>query len=93
MGLFGNPYGFLYGFPANGYSCKALLLLHIDRNKFIKQIKTTVSHWKRWLKIGAVEQIRTVDLFLTKEVLCLLSYNSELATRMGLEPTTSSVTG
>lgn len=25
---------------------------------------------------GAVEQIRTVDLFLTKEVLCLLSYNS-----------------
>lgn len=44
--------------------------------------------------VGAVEQIRTVDLFLTKEVLCLLSYNSEkMATRMGLEPTTSSVTG
>ena len=50
---------------------------------------------------GAVEQIRTVDLFLTKEVLCLLSYNSifslvtkeRMATRMGLEPTTSSVTG
>ena len=72
---------------------------------------------------GAVKQIRTADLFLTKEVLCLLSYNSKvikifcrfnvlitgtqlqkkqpsitdscssLATRMGLEPTTSSVTG
>ena len=26
---------------------------------------------------GAVKQIRTADLFLTKEVLCLLSYNSE----------------
>ena len=29
------------------------------------------------INCGAVEQIRTVDLFLTKEVLCLLSYNSE----------------
>ena len=26
---------------------------------------------------GAVKRIRTADLFLTKEVLCLLSYNSE----------------
>ena len=55
---------------------------------------------------GAAKQIRTADLFLTKEVLCLLSYSSLihkkqplrllfvlLATRMGLEPTTSSVTG
>ena len=73
---------------------------------------------------GAVNQIRTGDLFLTKEVLCLLSYNSTLrktsanmynykrwnysqnenippipviprkmATRNGLEPSTSSVTG
>ena len=43
---------------------------------------------------GAVEQIRTVDLFLTKEVLCLLSYNSKkMATRKGLEPSTSGVTG
>ena len=29
----------------------------------------------RW-NFGADEQIRTVDLFLTKEVLCLLSYIS-----------------
>ena len=50
---------------------------------------------------GAVGQIRTADLFLTKEVLCLLSYNSKwqrrlalpVATRMRLELTTSSVTG
>ena len=42
---------------------------------------------------GAVNQIRTGDLFLTKEVLCLLSYNSKMATRNGLEPSTSSVTG
>ena len=42
---------------------------------------------------GAVNQIRTGDLVLTKDVLYLLSHNSILATRMGLEPTTSSVTG
>ncbi len=42
---------------------------------------------------GAVNQIRTGDLFLTKEVLCLLSYNSKMATQNGLEPSTSSVTG
>ena len=30
---------------------------------------------------------------LTNDVLCLLSYNSKMATKMGLEPTTSSVTG
>ena len=45
---------------------------------------------------GAIDAIRTHDLILTKDVLCLLSYNSihiKLATRMGLEPTTSSVTG
>ena len=29
------------------------------------------------LSFGAVKRIRTADLFLTKEVLCLLSYNSE----------------
>ena len=29
------------------------------------------------LFFGAVKRIRTADLFLTKEVLCLLSYNSE----------------
>ena len=43
--------------------------------------------------VGAVNAIRTRDLFLTKEVLCRLSYNSKMATWMGLEPTTSSVTG
>lgn len=55
---------------------------------------------------GAVDEIRTRDLILTKDVLCLLSYNSKqkkptamppvffaVATRMGLEPTASSVTG
>ena len=32
---------------------------------------------------GAVNQIRTGDLFLTKEVLCLLSYSSILRPRWG----------
>ena len=42
---------------------------------------------------GAAKQIRTADLILTKDALYLLSYSSKLATRIGLEPTTSSVTG
>jgi len=50
---------------------------------------------------GAAAQIRTADLILTKDVLCLLSYSSKLApfergkvaTQNGLEPSTSSVTG
>ena len=44
-------------------------------------------------KTGAAKQIRTADLILTKDALYLLSYSSKLATRIGLEPTTSSVTG
>ena len=42
---------------------------------------------------GAVDQNRTDDLVITNDVLYRLSYNSILATWMGLEPTTSSVTG
>jgi hypothetical protein len=42
---------------------------------------------------GAANQIRTGDLVLTKDVLCQLSHSSILATRIGIEPTTSSVTG
>ena len=42
---------------------------------------------------GAVEQIRTADLVITNDVLCQLSYNSKVATRMRLELMTSSVTG
>ena len=51
---------------------------------------------------GAVTQIRTENLILTKDALYRLSYNSiqcpadiirGVATEMGLEPTTSSVTG
>ena len=51
---------------------------------------------------GAAGQIRTADLILTKDALYLLSYSSKfnapcgegaLATTMGLEPTTSGVTG
>ena len=33
-------------------------------------------HPKMWFD-GAVEQIRTADLVITNDVLCLLSYNSE----------------
>ena len=42
---------------------------------------------------GAARQIRTADLILTKDALYRLSYSSKLATRNGLEPSTSSVTG
>ena len=51
---------------------------------------------------GAVTQIRTGDLILTKDALYRLSYNSIIhapdeggmvATEKGLEPSTSSVTG
>ena len=42
---------------------------------------------------GAARQIRTADLFITNEVLYLLSYSSIMATEKGLEPSTSSVTG
>ncbi len=45
------------------------------------------------IHFGAVNQIRTGDLILTKDVLYHLSHNSKMATRIGLEPTTSSVTG
>ena len=42
---------------------------------------------------GAAGRIRTADLILTKDALYLLSYSSKLATKKGLEPSTSSVTG
>ena len=42
---------------------------------------------------GAAGRIRTADLILTKDALYLLSYSSILATKKGLEPSTSSVTG
>ena len=54
------------------------------------------------LIVGAVTQIRTGDLILTKDALYRLSYNSishapdeggMVATEKGLEPSTSSVTG
>ena len=42
---------------------------------------------------GAARQIRTADLILTKDALYRLSYSSKMATRKGLEPSTSGVTG
>ena len=44
-------------------------------------------------KVGAAGRIRTADLILTKDALYLLSYSSEMATKKGLEPSTSGVTG
>lgn len=35
---------------------------------------------------GAAEEIRTPDLFLTKEGLYQLSYGSEVVVRLGIEP-------
>ena len=46
------------------------------------------------LNVGAAGRIRTADLILTKDALYRLSYSSiKMATRNGLEPSTSSVTG
>ena len=45
------------------------------------------------VNVGAAGRIRTADLILTKDALYLLSYSSILATKKGLEPSTSSVTG
>ena len=42
---------------------------------------------------GAANQNRTDDLILTKDALYQLSHSSVMATEMGFEPTTSSVTG
>ena len=42
---------------------------------------------------GAAGRIRTADLILTKDALYLLSYSSKMATKKGLEPSTSGVTG
>ena len=60
--------------------------------------------YPRWgySSFGADSQIRTGDLILTKDALYLLSYISEsscpffkghVATKKGLEPSTSGVTG
>ncbi len=56
--------------------------------KFLKSLKT--SNFRNFY--GAADQIRTGDLILTKDALYRLSYSS-MATRNGLEPSTSSVTG
>ena len=64
---------------------------------------------RRFKAFGAARQIRTADLILTKDALYLLSYSSisgpfgtmqpvltvvfKMATRKGLEPSTSGVTG
>ena len=44
-------------------------------------------------KNGAVDEARTRDLHLGKVALYQLSYQGVMATRKGLEPSTSSVTG
>ena len=58
-------------------------------------IFATKKHRKPKLSMlfGAAGRIRTADLILTKDALYLLSYSSILATKKGLEPSTSSVTG
>ena len=46
-----------------------------------------------FLSSGASGRNRTTDTGIFSPLLYLLSYRGKLATRMGLEPTTSSVTG
>ncbi len=69
--------------------------------KIPKKKKKPCIRWETRLSGGAAGRIRTADLILTKDALYRLSYSSRLpptsggkmATEMGLEPTTSSVTG
>ena len=79
----------------------------VRRCGFIRRAKgsekeKTCNHCGYRLFFGAVTQIRTGDLILTKDALYRLSYNSIIhapdeggmvATEKGLEPSTSSVTG
>ena len=45
-------------------------------------MKTKKTHLYDVSFFGAVKRIRTADLFLTKEVLCLLSYNSKVVKQL-----------
>ena len=73
-------------------------LLRPETGKFA--LKKALANRKCFFR-GADSRIRTGDLVLTKDALCQLSYisilraglQSEVATRKGLEPSTSSVTG
>ena len=71
------------------------------RNRLQTNIGNKKSRTLSCSGFGAARQIRTADLILTKDALYLLSYSSissvsqtlDLATRKGLEPSTSGVTG
>ena len=63
------------------------------RLKSCKKQKKTPETIGFQMLFGAAGRIRTADLILTKDALYLLSYSSILATKKGLEPSTSSVTG
>ena len=55
--------------------------------------KTAVFLGKQRFFLELMTRLELVNLSLTKGVLCLLSYISKMATRNGLDPSTSSVTG
>ncbi len=76
----------------------------VDHHSNLPQRKKKTATPAGWLSFfGAAGQIRTADLILTKDALYLLSYSSKvyaphkreayMATKKGLEPSTSGVTG
>ena len=80
------------------------LPLGYGANQFLERVTrlelatSTLARWRstRWAKpaYGALGRNRTIDTGIFSPLLYRLSYQGiHLATRMGLEPTTSSVTG
>ena len=66
---------------------------HRSAVQIMCQYETSSRAVRRESLSGAAGQIRTADLILTKDALYLLSYSSMMATKKGLEPSTSGVTG
>ncbi len=64
------------------------------RNLLItNQLLCQLSYTSEWTKFGASEWSRTTDTGIFSPLLYQLSYRGVMATRKGLEPSTSSVTG
>ena len=83
--------GNLCGFPRSCSVTRPQATTFAQQKCSSKKKKTTLLGG--FLLFGAAGRIRTADLILTKDALYLLSYSSILATKKGLEPSTSSVTG
>ena len=75
-----------YGTKKNGADDEA-------RTRYLHLGKVALYQMSYIRIFGASERNRTTDTGIFSPLLYLLSYRGVLATKMGLEPTTSSVTG